>query len=112
MVSSPDTLIMRNAVLLVCLLLVAGCEANTEAILRTTEVKVGMTEQEALAIAGVPMRTTLDIDFPPCKEAGGVRMLLYFHTSSFLGRMEQTHGAVVLCVDARGIIVDTAQLDY
>ena len=103
---------MRNAVLSVCLLFVAGCEANTDAIVRIAEtVKVGMTEQEALAISGPPT-TTVAHDFPPCKEAGGVRILLYAHTSSFFGFMKQTHGAVLLCVDARGIVVEKFDLDY
>lgn len=102
---------MRSAVLLVCLLFFAGCKAKDEGFLRAATVKEGMTEQEALAVAGTPT-DTIPAKFPPCEEAGGVRILLYAHTTTFLGLMEQTHGAVLLCVDARGIIVDTADLDY
>ena len=100
---------MRTTTLLAAVLFLAGCEANN-AIKPASKIKIGMTEQQAIATAGSPTGTH-EPDQYFCQKPRGVRVLVYSDTETFLRLMKFTHASMVFCVDGRGVIIDQQYIE-
>jgi hypothetical protein len=101
---------MRNATLLVTVLLLAGCvEISDEKVQRADSPEAGTTEQSVRAHAGPPSRT-IPAD-EPCKERGGVRIIAYDASLVLLGR-DFKDRSVEFCIDATGSIKNTTYVQY
>ncbi len=102
---------MRLATFIVLGLAFSGCEIRDESYRRADRVTVGMTEQQAIAAAGAPSNATTATTI--CKRAGAVRELVYGAvTIYFGGLMKSDDGAILLCIDDKGRVIDKSQIDW
>jgi hypothetical protein len=88
-----------------------ACEIRDEPYKRADRITIGITEQEAIAAAGAPSNAAKAT--APCKSRGAVRELVYpAVTVYFGGLMETADGAVLLCIDDQGRVIDKLQIDW
>ena len=74
-------------------------------------VEVGVSEQQAIAIAGAPSRTIEARG--DCKESGGVRELLYDAMTIYFGGLSQSlDGTLALCLDRNNKVIDKLMIDF
>ena len=102
---------VRLAAALACCVFVTGCEVKNESHRRAMSVEVGIVETQVLAVAGPPSRAVQARG--ECKTIGGVRELLYDATTVYFGGLsESIDGTIALCLDGKGIVIDTVMIQF
>jgi hypothetical protein len=98
--------LMRLAMLALIVTIFAGCEIRDDAYINAfqPEIRLGMTEQQVVFLAGPGPPSRTPEPHKTCKEAGGVRELLYDDVLVFFGK-EHIRKSVAFCFDRDGKLV-------